>query len=130
VIGLHWIWLHVRLAGERELVAYVVRDTRTEVARAAWEIDRDAAVSLIPTFELRVLESAETAHGAIAVRVELGWGQHRLTLEHAVRSPYIRMRAFGDVLDLGIYEGPVRAVNGVGCEGGWLEVMPSFRPSR
>jgi hypothetical protein len=46
----------------------------------------------------------------------------RFDVHHAVRAPFLRMRAFGDVLDGGIYEGPIDVVDHPDLRG-WVEVM-------
>jgi hypothetical protein len=134
VLGLRWLWLHLRLRDRRELVAYIIRETRSgvnanadadrELGRGAWLVDADATVHPVDHFELRATAHADTSRGRIPTQFSLDVAVLELSLafEHAVSLPYVAMRAFGDIADLGIYEGPIRVVAGA-CEGGWLEIV-------
>jgi hypothetical protein len=139
VLGLRWLWMHLRLRDRRELVAYVIRETRggaladadadRELGRGAWLVEGDAAVHRIDHFELGATAHADTSRGRIPTRFALDVAALELSLvfEHALSLPYLPMRAFGDLADLGIYEGPIHVVTGA-CEGGWLEIVtpPAF----
>lgn len=140
VLGLRWLWLHLRLAGNRELVAYVVRDTRggslanaddgREQGRNAWLVDPSAQVHHLAGFELYASAHRDTERGRIPTRFglevpELGL---RVVFEHAIDLPYLPMRAFGEVAGLGIYEAPIRVLSASEDDvRGWLEVVPSLR---
>ncbi|MEO8699586.1 MAG: hypothetical protein ABI867_06055 [Kofleriaceae bacterium] len=122
VLGLRWLWLHARLAGDRELVAYVLEDA---VGRNAWLVEPTGAVRAVAEFSLYATAHADTPRGRIPTRFCLDVAELDLALvfEHAVALPFIAMRAFGELADLGIYEAPIRVVSGTGCEGGWLEAF-------
>lgn len=140
VIGLRWLWLHLRLPGERELVAYVIRDARggrdagaddgRELGRSAWLIDAQARVQPLARFELCATAHADTERGRIPTRFALDVPDLRLQLdfEHAVALPYLPMRAFGEVAQLGIYEAPIRVLSASepGASG-WLEIVPALQ---
>lgn len=137
LLGLRWLWLHLRLAGERELVAYVIRDARggrradadqgRELGRDGWLIDPAAQVRRLARFELFATAHADTARGRIPTRFGLEVPELGLAVDcaHAIELPYLPMRAFGDAADPGIYEGPIRVLSssepGVS---GWLEIVP------
>lgn len=134
VPNLKWIWPHLRLPDGRELTGYVIRDSTgsrhadadlgAELGRGAWVIERDGSVRRLQRFDIRATAHIDTDRGRVPTRFafdapELGLA---LRLDHAVRAPYIRMRAFGDALDGGGYEGPVDEHGTRGLRG-WVEVM-------
>lgn len=134
--NLKWIWPHLRLADGRELTGYVIRDTAAgrdadadtgrELGRGGWVIERDGAVRALPRFDVRATAHVATARGRVPTRFEVSAPELGLELavDHLVAAPFIPMRAFGDVVDAGIYEGPVEVHDHPAIRG-WIEVMSS-----
>ena len=133
--GLRWLWIHLRLPGERELVAYVIRDSRggafadaddgDELGRNTWLIDASTRVTPIGAFTLAARDHVDTARGRVPTSFvfEAPALDLRVVFEHAVPLPFLTMRAFGELATLGVYEGPIVIRSGA-CEGGWLEIVP------
>lgn len=132
--NLKWLWPHLRLPDGRELTGYVIRDsspgrfadadTGRILGRGGWLIERDATVRALPGFDVRATAHTDTDRGRVPTQFAVDapeLGLH-LALDHLIPAPYLRMRAFGDALDAGIYEGPVR-VHGHPDIHGWVEVM-------
>lgn len=120
VLDLAWLWLHLRLTRAREVNCYLLRDARTRalIARRGWWIAADSAVHALDDFQL----AAEgDAYVFAAPALDL-----RFRFVHAVKQPYLRMRAFGDALDGGIAEAPIRVLDSITNRiEGWLEVFDS-----
>jgi hypothetical protein len=132
--SLKWIWPHLRLPDGSEVTGYVIRDSLAgrhadaddgaELGRGGWRIAPDGAVQPLARFDVRALAHVDTERGRVPTRFavaapELGL---QLQLDHVVPAPYLRMRAFGDAFDAGIYEGPID-VRGAPAIRGWVEVM-------
>lgn len=118
VRDLAWLWLHLRLEGEREVNAYVITDARRrghEIARAGWLIDARGSVHVLDRF---VLERRGDAYRFEARDLRLGF-------RHALADPFVPMRAFGEAIDGGIVEGPI-TTDATGVSG-WLEVFDAAR---
>jgi hypothetical protein len=81
-------------------------------------------VRALASFDVRAAAHVDTERGRVPTRFALDVPELDLHLmvDHIVAAPYLRMRAFGDALDAGIYEGPVR-VHGHPEIRGWVEVM-------
>jgi predicted secreted hydrolase len=134
VPNLKWIWPHLRLPDGRELTGYVIRDSvrgacvdaddGEVLGRGGWLIEHDARVVPLPDFDVRAIDHVDTPRGRVPTRfaVEAPSLDVRFDVHHAVRAPFLRMRAFGDVLDGGIYEGPIDVVDHPDLRG-WVEVM-------
>lgn len=136
--NLKWMWPHLRFADGRELTGYVVRDSSAgrdadadagrELARGGWLIERDGAVRPL-RFDVRAAAHIDTVRGRVPTRfvVAVPDLDLRLVLDHVIAAPYLRMRAFGDVIDAGIYEGPIKLVESSrqldANVHGWVEVM-------
>lgn len=131
--NLKWMWPHLRLADGRELTGYVIRDSMPgrhadaddgdELGRAGWVIDAAGAVT--PTrFDVRALAHVDTERGRVPVRFAVAFPDLGVEVElaHVVPAPFVRMRAFGDAIDAGIYEGPIEPVPSLQAHG-WVEVM-------
>lgn len=134
VPNLKWIWPHLRLPDGRELTGYVIRDSSSgaradadegqELGRGGWVIERDGTVRALASFDVRALAHVDTERGRVPTRFavdapELGLA---LVVDHVVAAPFVPMRAFGDVIDGGIYEGPVDVHDHPDTRG-WIEVM-------
>jgi hypothetical protein len=132
--NLKWMWPHLRLPDGRELTGYVIRDSTAgrsadaddgeELARAGWIIEEDGTVRRLRDFDVHAVAHVDTPRGRVPTRFvvdarELGL---RYEIAHVVAAPYLRMGAFGDVMDAGIYEGPID-VAGHSDIRGWVEVM-------
>jgi hypothetical protein len=134
VPNLKWIWPHLRLPDGRELTGYVIRDSTgsrhadaddgTELGRGAWVIERDSTVRRLERFELRASAHVDTERGRVPTRFAFDVPELALELAiaHTVPAPYLAMRAFGDMLDAGIYEGPVSVHDRPDLRG-WVEIM-------
>lgn len=132
--NLKWMWPHLRLPGDRELTGYVIRDSSPgrhadadagdELGRGGWLIEPDGTVRALPRFDVRALAHVDTERGRVPTRFAVTAPELdlRLVIDHLVAAPYLRMRAFGDVLDAGLHEGPIR-VEGHPDIHGWVEVM-------
>lgn len=121
-MNLAWLWLHVRLDGDREVNAYVIRDSRAGesiVGTGGWWIDADTRVRSLGDF---VLERRGDAYVFETTALDV-----RIDFVHAVERSYLRMKAFGDAIDGGISEAPIRVVAPSTSSGvkGWLEVFDS-----
>lgn len=134
VPNLKWLWPHLRLPDGRELTGYVIRDSARgrqadaddgrELGHGGWIIERDGTVRPLARFDVRATAHIDTERGRVPTRFrveapELGLD---LDVEHIVPAPFIPMRAFGDVLAGGIYEGPVDVRDHPAIRG-WIEVM-------
>lgn len=119
-MNLAWIWIHVRLEGDREVNAYAIRDSRSAesiVGTGGWWIDADARVRPLGDF---VLERRGDLYVFEAAALDV-----RTQFVQAVERPYLRMKAFGDAIDGGISEAPIRIVapSTSSAVKGWLEVF-------
>lgn len=124
--NLAWLWLHLRLDGGREVNCYVLRDARAPsrvIAARGWWIASDAGVGELADFTLE----AEGDHYVFRAE-ELGVG---IRFVHAVRHAYLPLGAFGEAIDAGISEAPIRVVDGDPEQklGGWLEIFDSANAS-
>jgi hypothetical protein len=133
VPNLKWVWPHLRLTDGRELTGYVVRDCGASEAdtdvgrergRGGWSVDRDGTVSTLPRFDVRATRHVDTHRGRVPTSflVDAPELDLRLEIDHVVTAPWIAMRAFGDVIAGGIYEGPIEVRGHPGIRG-WIEVM-------
>jgi hypothetical protein len=134
VPNLKWMWPHLRLPDGRELTGYVIRDSSAgpradadqgrELGRGGWLNERDGGVRALGTFDVRATEHVGTERGRVPTRfvVEAPELELALVIDHAVAAPFVRMRAFGDVIDGGIYESPVDVHDHPDIRG-WVEVM-------
>ncbi len=132
--NLKWMWPHLRLPDGRELTGYVIRDSARgrsadaddgdELARSGWLVDEDGTVCRLRDFDIRATAHVDTERGRVPTRfvVEVRELGMRFEIDHVIAAPYLRMGAFGDVLDAGIYEGPID-VAGHPAIRGWIEVM-------
>ncbi|HEY5926230.1 MAG TPA: lipocalin-like domain-containing protein [Kofleriaceae bacterium] len=132
--NLKWIWPHLRLPDGRELTGYVIRDSTRgrsaeaddgeELARAGWIIEEDATVRRLRDFDVHAIAHVDTPRGRVPTKfvVEARELALRFEIEHVIAAPYLRMAAFGDVLDAGIYEGPIDVTAHPAIRG-WIEVM-------
>jgi hypothetical protein len=136
---LKWIWLQLRLADGREIMGYVMRDssagrwasanTGRRLAREGWLIERDGRQRALSRFDVRSLEDFEerSDRGLCPTRFEVDVPELelRFTLEHILKMPFLRMKAFGPSLDAGIWEGPAHVVESTQALAGhaWVEVM-------
>lgn len=136
---LKWIWIHVRLDDGRELTGFVMRDSGAGrwasandgrlLDRRAWLVERDGTVRALAGFELEAVTSKEvrTDRGTCPteVAVDVPELDLRFTLRHVVPTPFVAMKAFGPLLDAGIWEGPARIDVESGAARGhaWLEIM-------
>lgn len=119
-MNLAWLWLHLRLAGDREVNAYVIRDSRRPevvVGTGGWVIEADAQVHSLHHF---ALERRRDRYLFEAPELAL-----RLDFVHAVDDPFLAMNAFGDAIDGGIREAPIKVVSSSDRNDvkGWLEVF-------
>ena len=128
--NLKWIWPHLRLADGRELTGYVIREsgTRTadagsgrELGRGGWIVERDGRVRAID-FDVEALVHIDTARGRVPTKFRVTGDGLDLEIDHVVAAPWLHMAAFGEVVDGGIYEGPIE-VRGHPTIRGWIEVM-------
>lgn len=120
--NLKWIWPHLRLADGRELTGYVIRDhTERELGRNGWIIERDGRVRPIE-FDVRALAHVDTVRGPVPTKFQVTGDGLDLEVSHLVEAPWLHMAAFGEVVDGGIYEGPID-VKGHPKIRGWVEVM-------
>jgi hypothetical protein len=122
VTNLAWLWLHLRLPGEREVNCYALRDavTNMPIARRGWWIDAEGDVHSI---EEPVLAADGDAYVFAAPTLDI-----RIRFVHAVARPYLRMRAFGEAIDGGIAEAPIRVCDQTESPiEGWLEVFDARR---
>ncbi|MEO8551267.1 MAG: lipocalin family protein, partial [Kofleriaceae bacterium] len=126
--NLKWIWPHLRLADGRELTGYVIResgdadaDEGRELGRGGWIVETDGRVRAI-AFDVRPLAHVATARGRVPTRFHVTGDGLDLEIDHVVPAPWLHMAAFGELIDGGIYEGPV-AVRGHPAIRGWIEVM-------
>jgi hypothetical protein len=132
--NLKWIWPHLRLPDGRELTGYVIRDSSggrsaaanegRELGRAGWLIERDSTLRALARFDVRAESHIDTERGRVPTRFVVDAPEFglRLVLDHVIPAPYLRMRAFGDAIDAGIYEGPVNVHDHPEIRG-WVEVM-------
>lgn len=119
-MNLAWLWLHLRLDGQREVNAYVIRDSRSAesiVGTGGWWIDAAARVRALGDF---LLERRGDVYVFEAPTLDV-----RTDFVHAVERPYLRMKAFGGAIDGGISEAPIRVVAPSTSRAvkGWLEVF-------
>lgn len=134
VPNLKWIWPHLRLPDGRELTGYVIRDSSLgrrvdadegrELGRGGWVIERDGSVRVLRAFDVRALAHVDTERGRVPTRFAVDAPELALHLvvDHVVAAPFVPMRAFGDAIDGGIYEGPVDVHDHPDTRG-WVEVM-------
>jgi hypothetical protein len=134
VPNLKWIWPHLRLADGRELTGYVIRDSTggrhadadhgAELGRGGWVIEGDGAVRRLQRFDIRAAAHIDTDRGRVPTRFTFDAPELdlQLSIDHVVPAPYLRMRAFGDLLNAGIYEGPIDVRDHPEIRG-WVEVM-------
>ena len=132
--NLKWIWPHLRLPDGRELTGYVIRDSTPgrdadadrggELGRNGWIVERDGRVRSLASFDVSATAHVEALRGRVPTRFRVRAPELGLDLdcEHVVHAPWLRMRAFGDAIDGGLYEGPVD-VHGHPSIYGWIEVM-------
>lgn len=131
---LKWMWPHIRLPDDRELTGYVIRDSISgrhadaddgdELGRGGWLIERDGTVRPLARFDVRAAAHVDTERGRVPTSFVVSAPELdlELVLDHIVPASFLRMRAFGDVLDGGIYEGPIRVRDRPELRG-WVEVM-------
>lgn len=134
-----WIWAQLRLDDGREILGYVMRDSGSGrwaspndgrlLGSGGWLVERDGGLRPLPRFDVCSVEEHETRTDRgtcptrFAVRVpELDL---HVTLEHTIAAPFVRMKAFGPMLDAGIWEGPAHVVDASQPLAGhcWVEVM-------
>jgi len=134
-----WIWLQLRLDDGREIMGYAMRDSSPgrwapandgrRLATSGWLVERDGGLRALAGFEVSSVEAFEvrTDRGICPTRFEVRIPELDLefTLEHSIKAPFVRMKAFGPALDAGIWEGPAHIVETTQplAGHGWVEVM-------
>lgn len=134
-----WIWLQLRLDDGREIMGYAMRDSSPgrwaspnegrRLATGGWLVERSGHVRVLRGFSVSSVEDFEvrTDRGVCPTRFEVRIPELDLafTLEHTVKAPFVRMKAFGPSLDAGIWEGPAHIVESSRALAGhgWVEVM-------
>ncbi len=127
--NLAWIWPHLRLDDGTELHGYVLRDSadRREIVRAGWLVDHGGAVRRLRDFDVRAVDTVDSARGAVPTRFAVDSDELDLhvVLEHAIADPFLPMLAFGTALDAGIWESPATIVEANRAIAGhcWVEVF-------
>lgn len=136
-----WIWVQLRLDDGRELMGYVMRDgsggrwrSANEgrcLAREGWLIEADGSVQPLPRLTVSAIEGFEVRsdeRGVCPTRFAVEVPELdglTVILEHVIEAPFVPMKAFGPMLDAGIWEGPACVVesNRNITARAWVEVM-------
>lgn len=136
---LKWIWVQLRLDDGREIMGYVMRDSGAGrwaspndgrlFGSGGWLVEQDGSLRPLPRFDVSSVEKYEirSDRGTCPTRFAVSVPELDLhvTLEHTVSAPFVQMKAFGPMLDAGIWEGPAHIVDASRSLAGhcWVEVM-------
>jgi hypothetical protein len=101
----------------------VIRETGSdrELGRGGWIVERDGRVREID-FDVEALADTDTARGRVPTKFRVTGDGLAFEVDHIVPAPWLHMAAFGELVDGGIYEGPIE-VRGHPAIHGWIEVM-------